>query len=178
MTKRSFPLSKVYGLLEAGPVVLLTTMDKGRANVMPMSWHTMMEFEPPLVGCVVSGRDFSFDALRVTRQCALNIPTAELAAAVVGCGNTSGRRVDKFKAFELTPAPAALVDAPLIVECYANLECRVIDTRLVNRYNFFVLEVLKAWIDPARKGPRTLHHQGRGVFMVAGETIKLPSKMK
>jgi flavin reductase (DIM6/NTAB) family NADH-FMN oxidoreductase RutF len=178
MTKRSFPLSKVYGLLEPGPVVLLTTAHKGKANVMTMSWHTMMEFEPPLVGCVVSGRDFSFDALRLTRQCVLNIPIAEHAAMVVGCGNTSGRRVDKFKTFGLTPLPAALVEAPLIAECYANLECRVVDTRLVNRYNFFVLEVLKAWIDPACKDPRTLHHRGRGVFMVAGETIKLPSKMK
>lgn len=178
MAKRSYPLSKVYGLLEPGPVVLLSTVHKGRANVMTMSWHTMMEFEPPLVGCIVSGRDFSFDALKATRQCVLNIPTVELKATVVGCGNTSGRSVDKFKDFGLTPVPAALVDAPLIAECYANLECRVVDMRLVNRYNFFVLEVLKAWIDPACKDPRTLHHRGRGAFMVAGETIKLPSKMK
>lgn len=178
MAKRSFPLSKVYGLLEPGPVVLLTTARKGAANVMTMSWHTMMEFVPPLVGCVVSNRDFSFDALKATRQCVLNIPTAALAAKVVGCGNTSGRRVDKFTAFGLTPEPASLVGAPLIAECYANLECRVVDTRLVNRYNFFVLEVLKAWIDPACKDPRTLHHRGRGVFSVDGETIKLPSKMK
>jgi len=138
----------------------------------------MMEFEPPLVGCVVSGRNFSFDALKATRYGVLNIPTMELAAKVVGCGNTSGRQVDKFKAFGLTSAPASLVGAPLIAECYANLECRVVDMRLVNRYNFFVLEVLKAWIDSAYKDPRTLHHRGRGVFMVAGETIKLPSKMK
>lgn len=178
MAKRSFPLSKVYGLLEPGPVVLLTTARNGRANVMTMSWHTMMEFEPPLVGCIVSGRDFSFAALKAARQCVLNIPTVELALKVVGCGNTSGRRVNKFKAFGLTPAPAALVSAPLIAECYANLECRVVDTRLVNRYNFFVLEVVKAWIDAASKDPRTLHHRGRGVFMVAGETIKLASKMK
>jgi|ERR1035437_4420707 flavin reductase (DIM6/NTAB) family NADH-FMN oxidoreductase RutF len=178
MAKRSFPLSKVYGLLEPGPVLLLTTAHKGRANVMPMSWHTMMEFEPPLVGCVVSGQDFSFAALRATRQCVLNIATVELASQVVACGNTSGQSLDKFKAFGLTPEPAAQVAAPLIAECYANLECRVIDTRLVNRYNFFVLEVLKAWIDPARKEVRTLHHRGRGVFMVAGETIKLSSKMK
>ena len=178
MAKHSYPLSKVYGLLEPGPVVLLTTAHKGRANVMTMSWHTMMEFEPPLVGCIVSGRDFSFDALKATRQCVLNIPTVELKATVVGCGNTSGRSVDKFKDFGLTPVPAALVDAPLIAECYANLECRVVDTRMVNRYNFFVLEVLKAWIDPACKDPRTLHHRGRGAFMVAGETIRLPSKMK
>jgi flavin reductase (DIM6/NTAB) family NADH-FMN oxidoreductase RutF len=178
MAKRAYPLSKVYGLLEPGPVVLLTTQHKGRANVMPMSWHTMMEFEPPLVGCIVSGRNFSFAALTATRQCVLNIPTAELAAQVVGCGNASGRRVDKFERFGLTPLPAATVDAPLIAECYANLECTVADTRLMNRYNFFVLEVKKAWIDPACKAPRTLHHRGRGVFMVAGETITLPSKKK
>lgn len=178
MPRRSYPLAKVYGLLEPGPVLLLTTAHKGRANVMAMSWHTMLEFEPPLVGCVVSSRDFSFTALKATRQCVLNIPTADLARKVVACGNSSGRSIDKFEAFGLTPVPAALVDAPLIAECYANLECQVADTRLVNRYNFFVLEVLKAWVDPGCKDPRTLHHRGRGAFMVAGPTIKLPSKMK
>jgi len=178
MAKRSFPLSEVYGLLEPGPVLLLTTAHRGRANVMTLSWHTMMEFEPPLVGCVVSKADFSFTALRLTRQCVLNIPAAELAPAVVGCGNRSGRDVDKFKAFGLTPLPASMVGAPLIAECHANLECRVIDTRLLNRYDFFVLEVIAAWIDPLPKAPQTLHHRGRGAFMLAGETIKLPSKMR
>ena len=157
MAKRSLPLSRVYRLLEPGPVVLLATARRGRPNVMTMSWHLMMEFEPPLVGCVVSGRDYSFEALRATRECTLNIPTLELAAAVVGCGNASGRRRDKFAAFGLTPVPATRVAAPLVDECYANLECRVADTRLVNRYDFFVLEVVQAWIDPACREPRTLH---------------------
>jgi len=178
MAKRSLPLSKVYGLLEPGPVVLLTTAHKGKTNVMTMSWHTMMEFEPPLVGCVISGNDFSFVALKARRECVLNIPTLELADKVVACGNSSGSDVDKFKRFELTAEAASLVEAPRIKECYANLECRVVDTRWVNRYNFFVLEVVMAWIDPACKHPRTLHHRGRGVFMVAGETIKLASKVK
>ena len=178
MQKRSLALGKVYGLLEPGPVLLLSTCHKGRANVMAMSWHTMMDFEPPLVGCVVSARDFSFAALKATRECVLNIPAAELAAQVVACGNSSGRRVDKFAAFGLTAAPAKLVASPLVAECWANLECRVVDTRLVNRYNFFVLEVVKAWIDPAVKDPRTVHHRGRGVFMVAGDSIRLPSRAK
>jgi flavin reductase (DIM6/NTAB) family NADH-FMN oxidoreductase RutF len=177
-SKRSLALSKVYGLLETGPVVLLTTSHKGAANVMTMSWHTMMEFEPPLVGCVVSENDFSFAALNATRQCALNIPTVEIADQVVGCGNTSGAQVDKFARFGLTKASASLIAAPLIAECYANLECRVVDTRLKNRYNFFVLEVVKAWVDPSCKAPRTLHHRGYGTFMVAGETLKLASRMR
>jgi len=176
--RRALPLAKVYGHLETGPVVLVSTLQKGRSNVMTMSWHTVMEFEPPFVGCIISARNFSYAALSRTQQCVLNIPTVEIASAVVGCGNTSGRKIDKFTKFGLTPVKAATVEPPLIAECYANFECRVADTRLRNRYNFFVLEVLRAWIVPSVRNPRTLHHRGRGVFMVAGETIRLPSGMR
>lgn len=175
---RSLPLGRVYRLLEPGPVVLVTTAGAQGPDVMAMSWHTMMEFEPPLVGCVISGRDYTYDRLLRSRECVIAIPTVEIAAKVVGCGNTSGRDIDKFKRFGLTPLPAARVGAPLVAQCYANLECRLHDTRLANRYNFVVLEVVKAWIDTARKAPRTIHHRGRGEFMVAGRTLRLPSRMK
>jgi len=178
MAKKSYPLSKVYGLLEPGPVVMVTTANKTRTNIMTMSWHTMLEFEPPLVGCIISNRNTSFDILKATKECVINIPTVALAKKVVGIGNTSGAKLDKFKKFGLTPMAALHVKAPLIDECYANLECKIADGKLVAKYNFFILEVLQAWIDPSDKDPRTLHHRGNGAFMVAGETIKLPSKMK
>ncbi|MHB8880219.1 MAG: flavin reductase family protein [Thermodesulfovibrionales bacterium] len=178
MPKRSFPLSRVYGLLEPGPVVLVSTAGKERPNIMTMSWHTMMDFEPPIVGCVISNRNFTFDILKASRECVINIPTVELAEKVVACGNTSGRTVDKFKTIGLTRSPASFVKAPLIKECYANLECRVADRKMVSKYNLFILKVLKAWIDPAVKTPQTLHHRGRGTFFTSGKTIKLPSKMK
>ncbi len=175
---RDLPLAKVYQLLEPGPVVLLTTAHKGRANVMTMSWHMMVEFEPPLVACIVSGNDYSFAALRATKECVIAIPALELAPKVVEVGNCSGRDVDKFEKFALTPKPAERVAAPLVAECFANLECKVADTHLVNKYNLFVLEVLKAWIDPAQKHPKTIHHQGYGKFAVDGEMIRLKSKMR
>ena len=178
MTLKSYPLAKVYGLLEPGPVVLITTSLKGRPNIMTQSWHTIMEFEPPLVGCVISNRNYSYEVLRSTRECVLAIPTVELAEAVVKCGNVSGVKVDKYKKYGLTPVPASMVDAPLIKECYANLECRLVDTRMVAKYGFFVLEVVKACVDPAVKAPRTLHHEGRGRFRVAGKSIRIRSKMK
>lgn len=173
---RNLPLSKVYQLIEPGPVVLLTTAHTERANVMAMSWHMMMDFEPPLIGCIVSNHDHSFAALCATKECVIAIPAVELADKVVAIGNCSGRDVDKFHAFHLTPAKAERVTAPLITECFANIECSVIDTRLVNRYSLFVLEGLKAWIDPSQKAPKTMHHHGFGRFIVDGETIKLKSK--
>lgn len=175
---KELPLSHVYQLIEPGPVVLLTTAHKGRPNVMTMSWHMMVEFEPPLIACVVSDADFSFAALRATRECVIAIPAVELAAKVVKVGNSSDRDIDKFEAFGLTPLPAERVTPPLVGECFANLECRVADSRFVNRYDLFILEVLKAWVDPAQKKPRTIHHHGFGRFVVDGETIRLKSKMR
>ena len=174
---KSLALAKVYQLLEPGPVVFLTTAHKGVANVMTMSWHMMVDFEPPLIACVVSNRDHSFSALRATKECVIAIPAVGLADKVVAIGNCSGRDVEKFSAFDLTPQKGEYISAPLVAECFANIECRVVDTRLVNRYCLFVLEGVKAWIDPGQKNPKTIHHQGFGRFIVDGETIELKSKM-
>jgi flavin reductase (DIM6/NTAB) family NADH-FMN oxidoreductase RutF len=175
---KDLPLSRVYQLLEPGPVVLLTTARKGRANVMTMSWHMMVEFEPPLIGCVVSSANHSFAALRATGECVIAVPARKLARKVVAVGNASGRDLDKFQAFGLTPAPAARVAPPLVAECFANLECRIADTRLVKRYNLFVLEAVKAWTDPKQKNPKTIHHHGYGRFAVDGAMIRLQSRMR
>lgn len=172
---KELALSKVYQLLEPGPVVLLTTAHNGRDNLMTLSWHMMVEFMPPLVACVVSDANFSFAALRATKECVIAIPAATLAAKVVEIGNCSGRTIEKFKKFGLTAAPARRVSAPLVSECLANLECTVVDTRLVNKYNLFVLEALQAWTDPAQLGAKAIHHRGHGQFIVDGETIALKS---
>lgn len=178
MAKRSYPLARVYGLLEPGPVVLLSTSGPAWPDVMALSWLMPVEFEPPRVACVLGPQDYSHGLLRKSRECVLNIPTVELADKVVAVGNCSGRDTDKFRVFGLTARPAALVGAPLVAECWACLECKLVDTRMVNRYGIFVLEVVKAWVDNTVKAPRTLHHRGRGVFMVAGETLRLKSAMK
>ena len=173
---KEFPLSKVYQLLEPGPVVLLTTACKGRANIMTMSWHMMVDFEPPLVACIVSSANHSFAALRATRECVIAVPARKMASTVVKIGNSSGRDLDKFSAFSLSQEPATQVASPLVADCFANLECKVKDTRFVSAYNLFILEVLKAWIDPKQTHPKTIHHHGCGKFVVDGKVIRLKSK--
>ncbi|KTC89586.1 flavin reductase family protein [Fluoribacter dumoffii] len=178
MKKQPYSLAEVYHLLEPGPVVLLSTSLKEKKNIMAMSWHTMMEFVPPIIGCVISENNYSFHLLKTSRECVINIPTVNLIEQVVACGNTSGKEIDKFKTFHLTPAASSQVHAPSIDECSAHLECKVTDSQLMKKYNFFILEVVEAWISQTDEYLQTIHHLGKGMFMVPGKIIKTQSKMK
>jgi flavin reductase (DIM6/NTAB) family NADH-FMN oxidoreductase RutF len=168
--KKDFPVSNVRRFLEPGPIVLVSSAWKGRRNIMTMGWHTVMEFTPSLIGCMIAGGNYSFDLVRNSRECVINVPTVELAPTVVDIGNCSGSEVDKFKRFRLTAAPAERVKAPLIAECFANFECRLSDARLVRRYNFFIFEVVKAHVARAPRFPKTIHYRGDGLFMLSGPT--------
>jgi len=180
---KEYPLGKVFQLLEPGPVVLVSTMSRsGRTNLMTMSWHMMMDFEPPRIACVLSEGNHSFRALAETGECVIAVPDARLAETVVDIGNCSGDRRDKFRDFGLTPVPAAMVRPMLVAECFANIECRVADDALVERYDLFVLEGVRAWRDPRKMGPdlrspKTIHHVGDGTFRVDGPTRDLKARM-
>jgi flavin reductase (DIM6/NTAB) family NADH-FMN oxidoreductase RutF len=106
-----------------------------------------------------------------SRECVINLPTTALTDTVVGIGNTTGRKIDKFEEFGLTPEKAHAVKAPLIRECHACFECRLHDDALVDRYNFFIFEVVKSHAAGLPKHPETLHYTGDGVFMVSGRII-------
>jgi flavin reductase (DIM6/NTAB) family NADH-FMN oxidoreductase RutF len=168
-TKKDFPVSEIRRFLEPGPIVLVSSASRGETNIMTMGWHTVMEFTPSLVGCVISSGNYSFELIRQSRECVINIPTVDLAPKAVSIGNSTGRDTDKFTSFELTAVPGSMVKAPLIAECYANFECRVADDRLVERYDFFIFEVVKAHVATAPRYPRTIHYRGDGVFMISGE---------
>jgi flavin reductase (DIM6/NTAB) family NADH-FMN oxidoreductase RutF len=174
---KNYSVNKVHRLIEPGPIVLLTTFHRGKANIMTMGFHMMIRHDPALIGAVVGPWDFSYKAIKATRECVIAIPGANLAKKVVDIGNCSGEEVDKFEKFSLTPKLARHVKAPLIEQCMANIECRVVDTRMVNRYNLFVLEAVKAWTNPSREEERTLHHQGNGTFRIDGRTVDLRDHM-
>lgn len=174
---KEWDISRTHRWIEPGPVVLVTTSHKGVPNIMTMGFHMMVEHEPPLIGCSIGPWDHSFKALRATKECVIAIPTVDIAEKVVKIGNCSGSEVDKFKEFKLTPVEAEKVDAPLIKECLANIECVAYDTRNVNKYGLWILKAVKVWWNPQRKEKRTIHHNGDGTFTVDGRTLNLKRLM-
>lgn len=170
-SKRDFPVSKIRQILEPGPIVLVSSAWKGKKNIMTMGWHSVLEFSPSLVGCVIAENNVSFEMIKKSRECVINVPTADMVDQVVGIGNCDGDEVDKFESFHLTADDASRVKAPLIRECFANLECQIYDLCLVKKYNFFILEVVKAHVATAPKYPQTLHYRGEGIFITSGSVL-------
>ena len=165
---RELNLSKAFTLLESGPVVLVTTHDGTKANIMTISWTMVMDFTP-LFAITTGEWNHSFAALQKNRECVIAIPTVDLLDKVIGIGTCTGADTDKFSRFALTPVPARLVRPPLIKECIANIECKVID--IVEKHNIVVLEGLAAYVDAERKETRRVHAVGDGTFIVDGRRI-------
>lgn len=165
---RQMQLSKAFTLLEPGPVVLVTTHNGERSNIMTISWTMVVDFTPQFA--MTTGEwNHSFAALRKYRECVIAIPTVDLLDQVVGIGTCSGADTDKFAKFKLTPVQGRFVKAPLIKECVANIECKLVDR--VRKHNIVVLEGVAAYVDPARKEKRTIHAVGDGTFVVDGRKL-------
>jgi flavin reductase (DIM6/NTAB) family NADH-FMN oxidoreductase RutF len=143
-----------------------------------MGWHTVMEFSPSLVGCMITSANHSYELIRRSRECVINVPTTALTDEVVGIGNCSGADTDKFEKFGLTAQKASKVKPPLIKECYAHMECRLHDGAMLDKYNFFIFEVVAARAAVSPRYPETLHYRGDGVFMVSGKNISRRSQFR
>lgn len=176
--KSDFPVSEIRRFMEPGPVVLVSSAHKAERDIMTMGWHMVMGFEPSLIGCYIWDQNHSHSLIRKSRQCVINIPTAEMAAKVVGVGNSSGRETDKFEAFKLTPVEADIVSAPMIGECHANLECRLVDSKLIRTYSLFIFEVVKAHARKTPRTPKMLHYTGDGIFITSGRTVNYRKSFK
>ena len=175
-TKKSLPVEKTRRYLEPGPVVLVSSEYRGERDIMTMGWHMMLEYN--LIGCFIWDQNHSRELIRRSRECVINVPTFDQIDAIIGIGNTHGPRVKKFEKFGLTPVKGEKVNAPLIEECYANFECKLIDTSMIRKYSLFIFEVVKAHVATKSKFPRTVHYRGDGIFMVSGRNVSYRRKFK
>lgn len=171
----TLPLSRAFTLIEPGPVTLITTNDGRKDNIMTITWTMVLDFSASFA--ITTGPwNHSFAALQETRECVIAIPAADLIDKVVGVGTCTGADTDKFEKFGFTPLKAKHVQAPLIKECLANIECRVVD--IVDRHSIVVLEGVAAYFDNARAEKRMLHAVGDGTFVVDGEKLDRREMMR
>ncbi len=168
LTLKKMKINTAFTLMEPGPVVFVTTNDGRKNNIMTISWTMVMGFTP-IFAMTTGPWNYSYAALLKTKECVISIPTVDLIDRVIGVGTCSGADTDKFATFGLTPVKGKHVRSPLIKECLANIECKVVD--IIEKHNIVVLEGLAAYIDESRQETRTLHSVGDGSFVVDGRKL-------
>ncbi len=172
---RKGKLAKAFTYLESGAVLLVTSSDGKKDNVMTISWQMVLDFTPRFAICTGSWND-SFETILRTKQCTLCVPAVDMIKKVIGIGTVHAYECDKFKHFHLKKQKAAYVKAPLITDCLAAVECKVID--YVKQHGILVLDGVQLWENLLKKERRVIHANGDGTFFADGEFFNRRKEMK
>ena len=166
-------------LMHPRPTVLITCINprNNKPNIVTLAWTTPLSHDPPLVGISVTPKNFSHDLISASREFVVNIPTVKHVSETYFAGFESGRNVDKFAETGLTQAPAKKVKAPIIKECVAHLECRLVDKIKTGDHVFFIGEVLACYTDRGvfnqvidTMKVRTIQHLGSRTYVITTST--------
>jgi flavin reductase (DIM6/NTAB) family NADH-FMN oxidoreductase RutF len=142
MTRRTLDPLEALRLLGGGPVVLVTTRWRDQVNIMPAIWTTPLSRTPPLIGVVVNPARYTHDMVRFSEQFALNFPARDLMNHTQYFGMVSGEHVNKLELARLQTVGASRVEAPLLENCVAWIECALEDALRVGDHTLFVGRVL------------------------------------
>jgi flavin reductase (DIM6/NTAB) family NADH-FMN oxidoreductase RutF len=173
-------------LLHPRNTALVTCCDAdGKPNIIAIAWLTPVSVDPPLLTISVHPTRYSYGLIAATGEFIVNMASYEIAEQTLYCGRVSGRDVEKFSATGLNAAPAQRVRPPIIEECLAHVECRVVKEVQAGDHNLFIGEVLAAY---ATRGvldgvgqydlslAHPLLHLGSNRFATPGEGIVEPQE--
>jgi len=146
--KVEVPSSLAYRLMHPRLVVLVSCVDEaGKANVITLAWSMPVSINPPVVAISVAPKRYSHQLIEKTKEFVVNVPTMDIVRETLFCGRRSGKTYDKFKETGLTPLPAKMIQAPIIKECVAHLECRLQQQITIGDHTLFIGRVLTAYAD-------------------------------
>jgi len=180
--KEELIVKRFNRLINHGPVLLLSTVEKGKPNAMAIAWHTAVSHDPPQLAVAVSPRNYSYRLIAGSGEFVLNVPPVCLMSEVHFCGTTHGSDVDKFKVTGLTPKAGGIVRAPHVDECSGHIECQVKDEIEVGDHSLFIADVKLVVVDTdlfdevwciEDEKLLTLHHLGGESYAPIGPTRKI-----
>lgn len=129
------------------PVVLVSSGDKGNANIITIAWCGVVCSNPPLLSISIRPSRHSHKIISERKDFVINIPNEDLLEKTDICGMVSGSSIDKFKACVFTKIPSSEVSAPLIKECPVNIECKVIRDLSLGTHDLFIGRVVNVHAD-------------------------------
>lgn len=170
------PLDVSYRLIASGPMVLVTSLYKGKAAITPIAWHMPVSDDPPMIALEIYKGHHIYKAVMQTGDFVVNVPSSDMVGKIKLLGSVSGAKVDKFKEFGIAAERSKKVKSPRMKGAIGILECKLINEKsLARKYDMILGDVVYAEAEkgvftdrwrPEKKGPRVLHHLGGKIFYV------------
>ncbi|MFH1503010.1 MAG: flavin reductase family protein [Candidatus Eisenbacteria bacterium] len=178
MAKIALDTARIARLVNHGPTILASCHHGGVRNAITLAWATPVSIDPPMLAIAVAPARFSHHLIERSGEFVVNVPGTRLLPAVWYCGTRSGRDGDKLRGAGLTASDASSVGAPLIAECFAHIECTVVDAPTEGDHTVFVGRVVSATVESEAFDRHlrlvgryhTLHHLGGPRFLTSAGT--------
>jgi flavin reductase (DIM6/NTAB) family NADH-FMN oxidoreductase RutF len=176
-----------YRLLHPRHTVLVTCVDKtGKANIITLAWSMPTSINPPMVVVSIAPERYSYRLIEEAGEFVVNVPTMKIVRKTLFCGRTSGVECDKFKETRLTATPAKKVQSPIIKECVAHLECKLVQTIPTGDHTLFVGRVVAAYVNRGifyktfnvKKVKPVFHMGGDSFVTILPEVVTPPPPIK
>jgi flavin reductase (DIM6/NTAB) family NADH-FMN oxidoreductase RutF len=136
--KKSIDISE---RLYPNPVVLVSCSDGTKDNIITLAWVGTVCSSPPMISISIRPSRYSHGIISNSMEFVVNIPDENMIEVCNFCGTKSGRDIDKFKELHLTKDRSMKVNAPIIKECFINIECRVKQKIHLGTHDMFIGEV-------------------------------------
>lgn len=176
--KKVLPVEKYYHLINHGPCVLITATYQTQRNICPIAWTTPLNDEPPLVIICVASSHFTSQLIDKSKEFVINIPSVEMLDVIKNTGTTSGKKVDKFKTFNIEVDDGVKINTVHLKNCVGFIEAKVVFKKEFKGVNLYVGEVLHCEVEKdvykdnlIPQKAKTVHHIGANKFFISSETV-------
>ncbi len=146
MAKITWPAAT---LLAPVPAVLVTSGTMEKPNIATVAWTGIVNSEPPMTYVSLRPSRHSHKLISETGEFVINLTTSTLAKATDACGVYTGAKMNKFKAYSLTPEPASKLSCPTLAQSPLSLECKVTEIRHLGSHDLFLAEIVAVDVDEA-----------------------------
>jgi len=136
-------------------VVLITCRYEDKDNILPVAWHTPLSFKPELYGIVIGKTRYSYELIKKSRAFCINFISPKEIDLIIKTGSSSGRNMDKFKAFGIKKEECRKINCCRLKNLLAYLECKVINEVDTGDHVMFVAKVVEKGF--FKKGERIFH---------------------
>ena len=135
-------------MLNPTPVVLITSKNKeGKVNVFTVGWASTVCTKPPVMAIGIRPERLSYDYIKESMECVINLTTKDMVNITDYCGVISGKRQDKIEHFDLKLSEGVSINTPSLEMSPVALECRVRSITPLGTHDMFLLDITNVKVD-------------------------------